>query len=353
MDQSAVGSILRHEDLDEVLAMDWWFEDVRGKVGIDHNEAVKLITNALQPINNSLSTITRNQTEIKGQIQAIRDFEASGWGRARQTILAFGPPAAIVAIFVGMFAITCTAVYQIVSRTKEETAFRGNTDSRLRAIEDKLGIPHPPPLQSAIHPSSSVPIPDQETSALRVFAEMDQGKFSKSLAKVSDAVATAQKRGPTADLSTVDAIRQKLLKTDHGAPSYWNAVAAVVNYRSPADAWESLPLCMEGRATLAPAIGAAVIENCKIQLDGEDAPLVYTMMMRYGLVVFFRHCLVAYRGGHIPLEAAKKLIFVDCRFDVDVHGKEPPLFAKDVMKAIIAMSNPNHVEVPLLAQSRH
>jgi hypothetical protein len=98
-------------------------------------------------IDNKLGAIAADVAQIKNRLD---DPPEIGWRRAGANIVAIGSPVAIIALIVAIMAFTGTAIYQLITHVREDTAFRGNTDSRLRGIEDKLGIPHPSPLQGGV-----------------------------------------------------------------------------------------------------------------------------------------------------------------------------------------------------------
>lgn len=179
---------------------------------------------------------------------------------------------------------------------------------------------------------------------LRRTAALPQKDFQKQLPTIASLIDAAKSNATPLPAETT--IQQKILASEN-SPDYWPAVAAFVNYRSPSGDWESLPVCIEQPARVRPSAGIVFIENCQIQLDGPEAPLFYAMMARYSFIGVVNHCLVAYRGGPIPLEAMKKLTFVNCRFDVDIKNKQPPKFAAEVLRSLMAANNQSHVEMPL------
>jgi len=187
----ATCSIRRGEGPNNPLAADWWFDSEMPGQKITHAEAKQLINNLLQPVNDKLAAITNGQEEIKGQLRRLENPSATGWRRAGHLIVAIGSPVAIIALIVGILAFTGTAIYQLIAHVREDTAFRGNTDSRLRTIEEKLSVPHPSPLQS----KSVKPVLQQKSSSLQDFAGMDEPQFSHEVGQLADATSSAQKSG--------------------------------------------------------------------------------------------------------------------------------------------------------------
>jgi hypothetical protein len=172
-------------------------------------------------------------------------------------------------------------------------------------------------------------------------------EFQKHLSAISTILTAAKSEKGSAIIgaSEADTIRQKLIDSNQGAPEYWKAVAAMINYRSPASNW-SLPRCAEQFAHALPTLQMAAAENCQIQLDSSDAALFYAIMHRYSWSFMFQNCLISYKGGPIPTDLIKKVLFVNCRFDIDVpSNSEPTRFGKTVLSALLSANDVNHVEV--------
>ena len=180
-------------------------------------------------------------------------------------------------------------------------------------------------------------------------AALPLNEFQKDLSAVSGLLTVAKNETRLAiGAPDTDAIRRKILEANHDAPDYWKAATAMVNYRSPVSDDSALPPCTNHPMDVNPAGGTAVVEKCQMQLDGPMAPLIYAMLMRYGLNLYFKNCLITYRGGPIALPAIQRLIFLDCRFDFSVQGNpEPPPAAKLVLKALLSATDLKRVEVPV------
>ena len=111
---------LTDEELEEVFIMDWRPQEV-AKSGIDRSEAQRLVAESLRPINDKLTSIASDLTQVRIQ---IREKPETAWEAARRKIIFFGAPVAIVSVCLTLLSITLAAVYVATTHVREETAFR-------------------------------------------------------------------------------------------------------------------------------------------------------------------------------------------------------------------------------------
>jgi hypothetical protein len=225
-----------------------------------------------------------------------------------------------VAVAIGIFFVTHLMNY---------TEFRVRTDERLGRIEkdvQKLS------LQSKLENLSESPI----------------SEFRKQLSSVSELLAVAKKQQVGA--GGVEGIRRKILESGHDAPDYWQAAAALVNYRSPADN-QVFPQCLfDGNTIEIRPDHIATLENCQLQLDSEVAIMIYVFKGRYGWTLQLKNCLIVYKGGVLTPAAQrtiKDFIFVNCKFVVDVppDSNEIPPAGKALVDSLLAAQDPTNMQI--------
>lgn len=259
--------------------------------GIDSTEAKRLIGDELKPINEQLAQINRQLTD---------SAEKDGWAKARQRIVSFGSPVAIVALIATLLAIAFGAVYQSFAHVKEETAFRTHTNDQLADINKSLLE-----LRAAIFPGRT----------LSQITDLNGEAFAKSLPALYVAISQPiQGNGP--DESTLRAIAQKLDRTDENAPDYWPTVLQFIRFASSRSVKDVPPprkpdmviAYNTGRGFPAHATGQVVL------LDGGE---LYDSL--------FDHCRIIFTEHPVRMQ---NVTFVNCVFDLPVSNSPSPYLKK-------------------------
>ncbi len=79
---------------------------------------------------------TRIAESISAQVAiAVESFKPKGWKKAVAVLRELGPLVATIGIFVALFGITLSALYQAFSHVKEETEFRTSTKDKLNKLD--------------------------------------------------------------------------------------------------------------------------------------------------------------------------------------------------------------------------
>jgi hypothetical protein len=291
-------------------------------------------------VNDKLSAITTGQGEIKGQLWRLESPSLTGWRRAGYLIVAIGSPVAIIALIVGILAFTGTAIYQLIAHVKEDTAFRGNTDSRLRGIEEKLGIPHPSPLQS----KSVRPAAQQKSSFLQDFASLDEPQFSHEVGRLADAASIAQKSGVIDTVENVAKIQQKLANTPLTTPDSIRATASIINYSSfVREKTGAFPDATSVRAKPCQhvMIGDGVSPVNQILINMTNVEFRGCLVRLDGLSItrgVISNAIVLYDGGPVRLNNVK---FINCLFEFRLPANYTPRAASFAKEILVEESGPN------------
>jgi hypothetical protein len=261
---------------------------------------------------------------LQGEIKKIA--WPTGWRKARETIISWGTPAAIVGVGVALLAVTCGALYQSFVHVEKETEFRTNTNNSFTKINEQMvslralviaGQPLKKQNQDAAkallaeaRQKSATPIPtsivrETGTSFVDAAASLDQNVWDTALAFVSY---RTQLNANLAQAATADEIATTPVDPN-----------LTTNYRFVSIPGYPLPRLSVGgdvpidRAALIDKIGEPPLNVG--QTRGKQVILVQggtigldTMRMKH---VVLRDCSVFYSGGPVQLE---DVVFVRCTF---------------------------------------
>jgi hypothetical protein len=188
--------------------------------------------------------------------------------------------------------------------------------------------------------------------------------FDKSLPDVKTLLSVARDEQVTSPNATVASIKSKLNTSEQGAPGFWPAAAAFVNYQS------MRPLATPGDCLIARPVGRGaqpqpdpkdpsklnfhhgplVYSDCRIELDDPRAGvLLYAESLTISDVEF-RHCIIAYKGRPIvmprlPFPEDKlrgKMVFLNCMYEI-YPPENPPKIGKILITALLKSEDPGSV----------
>lgn len=273
--------------------------------GINREEAERLIDNKLAEIRNL----------VKPQ----------GWRKARERIISFGAPAAIVGLFLGSLGITAGALYQSFAHVKEETEFRTKTNDRLDRIDESIkalflnGSPNTPPL-----------------TALK-----EMGSFKPNTLAVALPALRKATEKPIANVNaeTLSQVAKNLAQVNPATPDYWSTIFQFIQSASFSINQDVPPP--------GPPFALDVEENVSMTMEymNYTAAAIYfggTINLKNAT---FKNCRIVV--GPKAVVRFSNVTFINCAFVFPSPGPptEPSPSLKEMAKYVLE-SGLQHVAVP-------
>jgi hypothetical protein len=216
---------------------------------------------------------------------------------------------------------------------------------------------------------------------LKAQASLPAEEFQSTLTDLRSSIAIAKKESVKVDMHTIGVLQKKLVDTDSSASDFWPTVSTFVSYRSEIQSTPlsgNIPNCTDSLPSLNKVssirdlheidIAGGVYENCRVTLDSvQDQEKINSLLKNRNMLIIFKHCLVAYRGGNInlivgwknhhakigigdvkvPVDAVMNgnaISFEDCIFDF-VFSSAPPSNGREVTQALLGTSG-NSLTLP-------
>jgi len=327
----AVSSILRNEELDEILAMDWWFDS---ELGDNKPSKAQRRKQAIeQSSSGSARTLTREDVDqiVSSGLAGLRDdlIKASSsaaakpvkwWQRPIGSGIVGGLVVLAVAGAVSHYLRDSTT--QISDEITRQLGQRTATDAEnlnnrispevgkqlspihqqiaglsqdIGKIKDHFGIARNIPPRSAPSPPPRVDV------GLRRFEQMDKKQFAMSLPALRTII---QGRPAPQDQGTLRNIAEKLRESDPRAAGYWPTVFAFITWTSAMSAKNVPPPSAKTNflITSTPRETAHItFDGLVVSLDGGEIN---------GLT--FRNCRIRFTSNAVQMNDVR---FVSCIFE--------------------------------------
>lgn len=170
---------------------------------------------------------------------------------------------------------------------------------------------------------------------LKTLSSLPPGDLQKHLPEVNAALATAKIVHADLTASVVADVQSKLVQLNRQTPYFWEVASSLIQYRSVVLP-NNLPNCLDKPPVVRTAqaipghikypytlkVTNPTYEDCKIDLGASPSQdVIYLLHQLPGGGLECRQCLVIYDGGAVPLlNYTRKLMFVNCAFQITTHG---------------------------------
>ncbi len=333
----AISSTLREEKLDDILAVDWWFNNELGnqrrKTQRERQAVVEskvtsapatrptpkllkwwwqllvasgvlggLVVFALESFvaHYSRDSATQISDEITKQLDQRKAADAENLSNR-------------ISAEVGR---QLSPMYQQISRFSQD----------IGKIKDHLGIAHN--ATPNVAPSHSPPVDVN----LHRFEKMDEKQFAMSLSSLKS---VTERSSPPRDQVLLRNIAEKLRRTDSMAPAYWPTVFAFITWTSEMSAKNVPPPNTKTNFVIAskpPEAGPATFEGLVVGLNGGEIN---------GLV--FRDCRIRFTSTAVRMN---NVTFVNCVFEFP-SVQTPTPYLKSATKQLLEADNLGSVSLNL------
>ncbi len=322
-----ISSLLRAEELDEILVMDWWFDSDMANRPSQPSASDKPLTRK-QAEGLIRAELSKYQADAEGLAKTPKPF----WHQSPWLIAGVTVPVSIL----GAFMIAKWQSSQTHSDEDQKRDIALDVKRQLEPINEELRKQGE---QIAnLRGNLGLSFNADPKIAIQQFSSLDAPVLGHHLVRLVQTLNEAQKKGDAADLRAVEAIQTKLATLDLNSTEAREAISAIINYASfVREKTELFPNAEAVRHThcgfvTAPLrvrknflISNGTVDGCSQELDGFSFTN-YT----------FENCIVIYRGGPLHLE---NVTFENCLFIVYLPVVQIKAPAKMFAREILAKSS--------------